>query len=183
MIHRYWRGDPPDEWTGRVLRRLHPGIPVTDWTPDTAPAAALDLAAGTAHLVVPARHVQHEANIVRLVLLWEHGGWWADHDLVPLDPFPTLPSPATAGHRYGRRCNCWLAFPAQHPALADALDAIAATAPGPPRQAADVSGEGLLTRLWGDDIGRLPLPVDASGHPNPDAPRWAVHLHHTSRHS
>lgn len=169
-VHRYWSGDRP-----RPDAQLPD--PVVDWTDDDVPLEYLHLADTTAHLVVPdpRQQLRHRANVVRLGLLYEHGGWWADYDLTALASFSTLPSVATASHGT-TRCNCWLAFPARHPCLRTALDAIADQPDAEPRLSVYVAGEEFLTALWSpEEVPHVPVFVDVNGSTNPGAPPVLIH--------
>ncbi len=179
MIHRLWLGatTPEMAWTTKTLRQLNPEVEVIEhrWPPDEA----VKLAQATAHLVLPDSHNQarHVANIARLVLLRDFGGWWVDYDLIPLVPFAELPVNATAEHRTGLRCNCWMSFEADHPALHAALDHIALTASGDYlSQSNRISGEWMLSDIWGDDVERLRMTIDSDGMINPEALHWGVHV-------
>lgn len=154
LIHRYWDGPPPRADYRQRLELLNPEVEVRDWGPGSLPGWISDLIARTSRFVISDRQLQHAANVARACLLWEFGGWWADHDLRPLQPFTVLPSPAIAAHGDGTVCNCWLAFPAEHPVVGRVIDQIE-SASGPVRRAVEVSGE----RLWGaavtGDVPRL----------------------------
>lgn len=169
MIHRYWSGDADPRSGDLVLA----GVEVRDWTDSTVPAWLLDLADQTVWRVEPGDELRHRANIVRLGLLYEHGGWWADHDLTTLGSFAGLPSPATAQHRGGRRCNCWLAFPAGHSALEETLRQISLQSHR--GRSTAVSGEDLMEAMWGDEIGRVGVRFDIDGIEDMDAPRVLSH--------
>lgn len=167
MIHQYWSG--PD--------RPAPMERAQQWSPATVPPEWLRLVEQTSHLVVPVDHRRHEANVIRLHLLYTHGGMWADYDLRFIGPITELPSPATASHQPGVRCNCWMAFPAGHPALLQALTAITelvGTAAAPQRSP-NVSGEALLSGLWGPEVAEVPLYEDINGRINETAPRLLAH--------
>ena len=163
-------------WTSRPLRQLHPGIALIEHR--SAPGEAAKIAAETAHLVLPDERNQarHLANVARLVLLRDEGGWWSDYDLIPLVPFTNLPMNATAAHWLGMRCNCWMAFEAGHPALTLALDLIVAAADGPPTYSTQVSGERILDAACNDDVARMQLCLDSNGLVNTAAEPWAIHL-------
>lgn len=182
MIHRAWIGAPGAYDFHDTLAALNPGVEIRDWTPATIPDQWADLAARSARFVLESDADRHWANVVRVCALNEHGGWWADHDLEPLVPFADLPFPATALHRSGNRCNCWLAFPADHPTLREALYRIDHAQPRPPhhlrerRASTIVSGEQLLN---GTDVPGVLLWREWDGTINSDASAWAIH-HHAS---
>lgn len=181
-IHRYWTGDAPTPlgpWGCSVLANSQ-RAQVLDWTDATLPTHIYDAAEAGRGRVHHADAARHRANIVRLALLAEFGGWWADHDLIPLVDFSTLPFPATAEHRGGMRCNCWLAFPPAHPALIETL-ARAMTAPVDPHgESRSVSGERLLNSVCSDEVARVRLLIDVDGRFNDAAQPWAVHAHATA---
>ena len=113
MIHRYWQGSASTVNFIDRLRELNPGVEIQDWSPSTLPVWVSELASMSADRVVEHRQAQHWANVARIGLLVEYGGWWADWDLNPKVPFASLPFPATAAHGdRGFRCNCWMAAPA-----------------------------------------------------------------------
>ena len=170
--YRYGGPSPLHDLAGTRLRHLHHGA-VVDLTDDDIPDDVLDLAA--APVVAPADALRHRANVVRLWVLHERGGWWADSDLLPVRPFYELPSPATAGHAGRGRCSCWLAFPAGHPVLAAALNYVADAPPSTTAASREVSGEALLDDLCGSDVARLDLPWDAVGQ-RTGGELWADHL-------
>lgn len=155
MIHRYWT----TAWSTAEPEPLPLVGDQHVWHDDDVHPALIDLADSTAHLVYadPAQQARHRSNVVRLGLLWQFGGWWADHDLTASVPFTELPCPATARHPLGVRCNCWMAFPPEHEALDMALQTIAELPDAAPRHSTLVSGEMLLDRLWGDDVAQVVL--------------------------
>lgn len=174
MIHQFWSGPG----------RPSPMIGAHQWDEASVPAAWLEFADETARSVLPSDLPRHRANVVRLLLLSAYGGMWADYDLTVIGDLDTLPVPATASHQPGLRCNCWMSFPQSHPALEQALDAIAEqkTSPIPHRlkRAPFVSGEVFLSSLWGPEIAEVPLHIDA-GTVNPDAPKVLAHRGTISR--
>lgn len=165
LVHRYWSGDAAAESGDLSLA----GVDVVDWRDDDVPSWLIEMADATAWRVTAGDELRHRANVVRLGLLFEYGGWWADHDVTALARFELLPSPATAAHRGGHRCNCWLAFPAKHVALAHALAAIDR---GRNRgRSMVVSGESLLHELWSsDEVARVLVRFDIDQRENMDAP-------------
>lgn len=165
MIHQYWSG--PNKPASILNAR--------EWNDDSVPLEALDLAHKTVHLVDPRDSYRHRANIVRLYLLYFYGGMWADYDMEFVGSLTDLPSVATAAHRPGVRCNCWMAFPAGHQALEQALEAIAALPEQPPRRSPFVSGENLLSRLWGSEVAEVLVYVDIDGRVNEEAPKVLIH--------
>lgn len=185
LIHRYW-SEPPyrpsHTFITRTLRQLHPAAELQDWTDVTLPKEALELADRTAAQVHPAYYYRHRSNVISWWLLMTFGGWWADHDLVPITPFSELPSPATAAHRGGQRCTSWRAFPKGHPLPAAAVAQVLAAPDNPSAISSEVSGERLLTRLADqvDGITALPLPIDLDGRRHPWAPLWCIHLHESA---
>lgn len=182
MIHRYWTGDatpPLDPWALDVLCSTQQHAEVTDWTDETLPQALVELLDTVNDQVRPEDVPRHRANVVRLWLLHQYGGWWTDHDFIPLVSYETLPFPATAAHRGGERCGCWVGFPAGHPALALGLKIIA-TAPPSNERSRDVSGDGFLNRIAGDDVVRMKLYIDVDGRMNDGATPWGIHAHNTS---
>lgn len=152
MIHRYWSGgELPQDFTDD-LAALHLDVEIRTWTHLDLPGWIQRLVDKTAPLVIPERQHQHTANVARIGLLWEFGGWWADCDLLPHRSFSELPQRATAAHRNGSACNCWMAFGANDQDLALILNELETLEPAPPRRAVEVSGEQLLWRMLPDDV-------------------------------
>lgn len=147
---------------------------VKDWSDRTLPAdvvAWLDRHDDDCH---PDDQLRHRANLARLWLLNEHGGWWVDHDVILTARLDTLPYPMAAAH--GTLCSCVLGLPKQHPTLTAALEVVDANEPSD-RRSPVVSGEALLNRLRTPDVRLLPLAYDASGRSLGGT--WAVHLYHS----
>lgn len=182
IVHRYWSGppDPMADDSGRALLELNPEATLVDWSPRSVPAAVRALIDATAGLVVDAHQIRHAANVVRLWALYDLGGVWVDHDVTCYAPFSVMPSPATAAHRNGHRCNCWLQFPSGHPALVEALSAIVDAPQGAAKSSTEVSGERLLQRLWGDEVQRVTVHRDIDGRVDPSAHRWFDHAGRTA---
>jgi 2-hydroxychromene-2-carboxylate isomerase len=176
MVHRFSTdGYEPFVDHRAALERF--GGLVVDWEAQDWPDY-VRLAKQTAHLVREQDQANHIANVVRLGILLTYGGWWVDWDLTPLSSFHDLPFPATAAHRNGIRCTCWMAFPKQHRVLARALMAIKHSSGSPAGLAAEVSGEQLLDALWGDEVARVLVHRDVDGKVNSLAP---VALDHAGR--
>lgn len=180
MIHRYWEGDPLSisPYITQVLVNLNPGEEVRDWTPETLPPKIVQYLNGTEEQVIERDRVRHRANIIRLALLYEFGGWWYDHDVIPLRPVNALPYPIVAAHG-DRMCNSFMGFPAGHPELKLALDKIAANPPGSLTSPVS-SGEAFLNEIV--TVSRISYPFDAAGRPITFGSRpFAVHLYGTSK--
>lgn len=182
IVHRYWAGDeaePFGPWGTDVLRNTQSHAQIIDWTEDLLPPALIDLADACMDQVKSVDAVRHRANIIRYWLLNQYGGWWVDHDLVPLVSFESLPFPAIAAHGNGEACGCWLAFPERHAFLARALDAITLAPPSHTARSCEVSGSQLIDRL-DPDVRRVRLWIDTDGVFNEGASPWAIHAALTS---
>lgn len=178
MIHRYWAGvaRPSHQFTSSVLRRVHPEFDIRDWTDGDLPKPLMKILEASTHKVRPEFAMRHRANVVRLWVLREYGGWWVDHDFLALTPFDELPFPATAQHADGTRCNCWLAFPPNHWLLEQALDHICEFEPHQPRSSMEMSGEGLLTKLADSTISAIRLPLEVDGTRVLGTSLWGIHF-------
>lgn len=178
MIHRYWNGPKwhGSSFTGSVLRKLHPDIEVKEWGDEHLPDDVLNLIDETLCFVVPSDAGVHRSHVVRWWVLREYGGWWVDHDVIPLQSFETLPLLATAAHRGGSRCPSWMAFPKGHWLPDTALRHIALSKTGRPRRAIEFSGGGLLDALADPSIDALPIPIEMDGTREDGVPLWMVHL-------
>jgi hypothetical protein len=179
MIHRYWHGPPADEWTGKCLRSIHPDMQVTDWTDELLPEQVVDWLYEHQHDVREADYFRHRANMVRLWLLNEYGGWWVDHDVLLLQPLTTLPYPMVAAHGT-MACNSVMGLPAGHPLLAEMLTVADAAQPSDARSP-DVCGERVLDRLRHDhpDVHLLRLAYSPAGRWQHST--WAIHLYNWMR--
>lgn len=179
VIHRYWEGEPfpLTGYITSVLRNLNPE-PVRDWTPETLPSRVIPYLAGIDDQVGESDQMRHRANVIRLALLYEYGGWWYDHDVFPLTPVRMLPFPVVACHG-ARMCNSFMGFPAGHPELKLALDRIAVNPPGS-LSSPVASGEILLNEIV--TVPKISYPFDAAGRRIPFTPNpFAVHFYGTSR--
>lgn len=144
-IHRYWEGGETPvggQWTVNVIRKLHPGVDLHDWTPGEVADIVVDESQVKAVDVV-----RHRSNVIRYTLLYRHGGLWLDHDFVPLaNLFVARRDAAWTASLNGNREGSVLRFPAGHPFLAAALAEIE-KAPRSQRRSAEVSGARLLDRI------------------------------------
>lgn len=182
LIHRYWSGppNPLEPWLGQVVRQFNPGDEVRDWTDETLPPGTLSILRYADRQVRPVDRMRHRANLIRLMLLADMGGRWADADLIPLTPFASLPLRTTAAHG-AFRCNSYLSVGApRHPAILEALRLALAVPFDGKARSVDVSGERLLERVLPDDFARLQLPIDSAGYRLPGGGPWAVHLYQTA---
>lgn len=175
IIHRYWEGPPhPLETIVRtVVADVYAGFDLIDHGPDEFDFTGID------GQVIDADRVRHHSNIARYAVLYEHGGIWLDHDVIPIRPLPTDRSGTAVLH--DQREGCVLAFTRRHPALAALIAAVnvSKTLGG---RSADVSGARLLDVMcdpW-EDIDRYPLPHDARNEPTGVMDPYFVHLWDTS---
>jgi hypothetical protein len=139
---------------------------------------------GLHHQVRHADRWRHQANVFRLRALFEHGGLWVDHDVVPLVDLASLrDGPWTAGLA-GMREGCVMWFPEPgHPWLGALLERVL-HAPSSDVRSVDVSGAGLLNAVPADGVGveERVLPFDAAGRRRPGVVRpVAVHVWATSQ--
>lgn len=81
----YWDEDDPAQWPVLVRscvrrwRQLNPGWTVTVLTPATVGPHIEDP-------IDPTVSVQAFADVLRMTLLWRHGGVWTDASMLPLRP-------------------------------------------------------------------------------------------------
>lgn len=178
MIHRYWGGpNPPppfSHFSFNALASLNPNHYLMDWTDETLPPDILEMCATLQYQVHPADYWRHRANIIRLALLNTFGGWWYDHDVIPLLPVDALPYPVAAAH--GSLCNSFLGYPAASSELSMVLSEIVGRNVIGGRSV-DVSGEVFLdSRLT---CQRLNYPLDSHGQALPCETVFAVHLYNS----
>jgi hypothetical protein len=87
MIHLYWHTDPLPELLRRaVMWEELNGVPAHIWSPAEIPELIERANASIERVLLPDR-VRHISNVVRWALLLEHGGMWADADVIPLKPY------------------------------------------------------------------------------------------------
>lgn len=175
VIHRYWSGPPSDlnEWTAATVRSLHPDAEFHMWGPGDWPVDSTQ--------VREEDRVRHESNVVRYKALYELGGLWLDHDVIPLcNLFLATENNWTAGD--GRiREGCGLRFQPKHEYLAALLKQIEMA---PPSNVTSVvaSGAILMNRIKSDvAIERRIMPIDPCGQWVAVVPPIAIHLWETSR--
>lgn len=125
-MHRIWLGPepPPDEFAsyGESWSRLNPGWDVRLWTEETIPE---DLRRPEARerLRVPAER----SDILRLELLWRHGGVYVDTDMECVRPIEPLIGGLDFFCAYlkpGQANNAFVGATPGHPILDRALDEI-----------------------------------------------------------
>lgn len=166
VTHRFWAGEAEDfhTFTANAIRSTH-GQAAVEWTPADLPHLA--------GITDP----RHASNLARYELLYEHGGLYLDHDVMPLRNL-ARPYAYTAGVGF-QRVGCVMWFPMRHhPFLAELLEAGRSSAFG---SAPERSGGHLLNRLGKAHpevrIERGLLGFDADGNRIDAAmPTNAVHL-------
>lgn len=171
MIHRFWHGDPHPlaRWTYLAVATTQNEMPV-EWSFANLPSSVQTL-------LDPKDDPRHLSNIARYALLFERGGMWLDHDVIPLERLPRPAQPYTAG--VGSRhvaCVMWFPEPG-HPLLQELLRV---GTENPEMPAPERSGGRLLNAIvhrYPDvELDRTLIPFDRDGHrrggPNPKA----VHL-------
>jgi hypothetical protein len=124
VFHQIWVGpDPYPEECARYRRTWldhHPGWQLRFWTEENLPEG-LRRPEAAERLRVPAER----ANILRLELLWRHGGVYIDTDfecLRPIDPLIEHARFFIGLSKPGRRANGLMGAVAGHPLLDEALD-------------------------------------------------------------
>lgn len=177
LIHRYWYGDlPTNPWIKTAVESINKQH-LLDWDDSKLPENVVAWLDEHKDDVAPENISRHRANMVRLWLLNRYGGWWLDHDVIPLKPFSELPFPAIAAHKTSI-CTCVMGFPAEHPLIKLVLNNLKKNA-----KSTKASGEFLVNSFMrtkqAEDIAKLPLPFDPKGYWTGEKP-WAIHLHNTS---
>jgi mannosyltransferase OCH1-like enzyme len=187
-IHQIWIGpDPlPDDhrrWI-ETWKRQHPGWQHRLWTEDDLPADPI-----RPEVLDRLRAPVERADILRLDILYRHGGVYVDTDVECLRPVDEV----LAGHDFvgvylkpGRMTNTFIASVPDHPLLRRALEEVRPlrtywTASASPDVLKEVAGPPLLRRLVADypDVELLAPPVFF---PATDEERErALGVHHLAR--
>jgi hypothetical protein len=163
---------PEQVWITSIVQQSQ--VDLIDWTFDTLPQQL-------SKLLDPNDNPRHISNVSRYWLLYEYGGLWLDHDVIPFRDLTGSSRPWTAslrGHREG--CALWFPTPG-HPMLADLVAASLTTdfMSSPYR-----SGAHLLDRVgrrYSDvTLEQRVLPLDAMGRRTSTEEVWAVHLWNSS---
>ena len=175
LIHRFWVGPPRPEhiWITEVVRKIHPNAELKNWTLDTLPRNPKEMIRGSD---TPG----HLSNMVRHWALYELGGLWLDHDVIPLRNLTEASEPWTAALGSVREgSSMW--FPHQaHPMMGEML-AIGLASSSLTRNPVERSGSMHLRKVGAryPDVGyeQRVLPIDALGRKRVfDGDIWAVHL-------
>lgn len=136
IIHRIWLDDPMPELFvayGKRWRELHPGWEVREWRDSrSVPPLRNQELFDRARDVCPQDWKRFQADLLRLELLWQHGGVYSDTDVEPLRPFGPLlrpPGGAFAAWSANTRKNgerpitqAILGATQQHPFIAECLE-------------------------------------------------------------
>lgn len=173
LIHRYWTGvalPPHNEWMHSCLQTLNPGHEVVDWTDDKL-ASKYDVFFKDEQ-VAKKDELRHRSNIVRLLLLFDFGGAWYDHDVIPFLPVNTLPCPSVGSHR--GLCNSFMYFDEKDDRIYNALCGILEQ-PSSDRPSTVVSGSVFL-RTYLTDVHYLEYPFDPYGALLHSQRPFAVHI-------
>lgn len=175
-IHRFWTGPENDLflWTEQTLKSLHPGVKIKTWT-----SGEYDVELGQ---VQTSDMVRHESNVIRYKALYDFGGIWLDHDVVPLcNLFNETQPNTTAG--YGRqREGCFLRFDKGNTELKSLIDTIETEPLNEFGKSTHVSGAKALSRI-NEKVLIEPrvIPIDSFGNWIGKDKPIAVHLWATSR--
>lgn len=138
IIHRIWLGDPMPDRFAEYRRRweeLHPGWLISDWRDRVRlPRLRNQDLFDRAREIYPKDWKRFEADLLRLELLWQYGGVYADTDVEPRKPLDGL----VVGHSFlvGRSpqhirghhpiTNAVIASVARHSFLDELIDQIPA---------------------------------------------------------
>lgn len=180
MIHRYWTGtaEPPlGPWVADAIANLHPGTQLHDWTDGSIPPELSQWLDAGQHKVLTDERLRHRANMARWWLIYQHGGIWLDHDVIPLRNLSGLgPAVAAVG---SDRSSAIIVAPRGHELARWMLTAIDKYQ-GAPRTSYRVSGDAVLAGAPFPRLGLIRFPLDAAGQSlHVDDPA-AVHLYNTS---
>lgn len=164
MIHRYWYGDSPPQWTGKALRSLHSDLEVRDWSDEDLPLDVVRWLDSHSDQVRAKDFARHRANMVRFYLLNRYGGWWVDHDVVMLQRLDESPSPLVASHD-GFPCLSVMGFSQDHPILGQMLERIEEANSSPYYPSSAISGSSSFSFLLQSypDITLMPLAYSHEG--------------------
>lgn len=177
LIHRFWIGPQHQDyrWITLTVQRAHPDAEVVDWTIETLPSDLLKL-------IVIGDDPVHISNIVRYWMLYEFGGLWLDHDVVPLRDLTKEQKPWTASLDTQREgSSMW--FPkVKHPMM---KELISVGINSPINLRAPIRSGGRFLREIGNkypDVGyeERVLPLDSIGQRTKKSEIWAVHLWQTT---
>jgi mannosyltransferase OCH1-like enzyme len=158
QLHRIWVGPNPLPNAAVVLwegfRALHPDWELTTWTEPINPAAY-----ELGRLFRSCQHPAQLADLLRIELLWQHGGVYVDVDCEAIRPFdPLLEHLLFIGANQGELQNAVIGSIPGHPGLRDVMDTLLEHKVLPPISVNEATGPILLTRVLGarPDITILP---------------------------
>lgn len=160
-FHRIWVGPRPlpreaDElWAG--FRALHPDWELTTWT---EPIDTADYELG--RLFRSCQHPAQVADLLRIELLWRHGGVYVDVDCEAVRPFDSLLRLALfIGAYKGEMQNAVIGSVPRHPGLRVVMDALLEHRVLPPTAVNETTGPVMLTRLLARRSDVTVLPKEA----------------------
>lgn len=188
-IHRFWTSDSPPPYP--ILDKyVSLSYDARDWTFDNLPLDIRDIInMSTKYLTDSQDAVRHCSNVARLYILFNHGGIYIDHDILPLVNLEQITQPfvGSSGATHPTAWSCLLGFQPEHPVLDEALSHVA-NIKGSESQLplSLLSGSQLINTLLTPDITLVPLACDSIGRPFPNQySAVAFHLSSTSyaRHS
>jgi mannosyltransferase OCH1-like enzyme len=187
-IHQIWIGpDPlPEDHRGWIetWRRHHPNWEHRLWTEEDLPDDPI-----RPEVLDRLRAPVERADILRLEILYRHGGIYVDTDVECLRPADVV----LAGHDFvgvclkpGRMTNTFIASVPAHPLLARALQEVTPlevywTLSAPPDALKNVAGPPLLRRIVSDypDVELLPPPIFFPA--TAEERERAIGIHHLAR--
>lgn len=158
IIHRWWGGGEPPQ-TRSIVEQTHPDHEVIDHDDefDGSPVYA--------------------SNVLRLNYLYEQGGLWLDHDVIPYTDLTVVHANPWTAALGSQRIGCVMFFPKPgHPWLKSVLDKLTSD---------DWPHEVLpLNHVHGNVI-REPrvIPYDAAGRPTGITEPLAEHMWNSARKS
>jgi mannosyltransferase OCH1-like enzyme len=157
-FHRIWVGPRAmpsssyDFWNG--IRELHPDWKLTTWTDPVRPS---DFELG--RLFDSCQHPAQLADLMRIEILWRHGGVYVDIDCEVIKPFdPLLCHSLFIGEYKGELQNAVLGSVPQHKGLRAVMNSLLEYDVLPIGPINESTGPVLLTRILAsrDDVTVLP---------------------------
>lgn len=142
--HAYWRG----------IQEMHPDWELTTWTDPVDPS---DFELGK--LFASSQHPAQLADLMRIEILWRHGGVYVDIDCEVIKPFdPLLRHSLFIGEYNGELQNAVLGSIPRHEGLRAAMDALLEYDALPTGPINESTGPVLLTNILAgrDDVTVLP---------------------------
>lgn len=156
----------------RLIRNMHPSWDITRWDEETGLAFLRENLPEYVSSYTSFAHNVQKADFLRLALVYSYGGFYMDMDMYPLEPLDGLldcplvlaeemmvdePTQEALRLKYRLRiANYMFGGKAGHPFLRRMMDAMAgraSTKVSSQQEILDVTGPGLLTDTYWDNVG------------------------------